>query len=351
MRFIFKRIGLLLFTLITFGVIWSEQTVKADYEISNFKMQVDINKDGSADVNRSIDYDFDDDYHGVYFTQDLRGTNGAKLNQITISNNGEAARIIPVNQSERNLTAKMSLNSSRMQLKVFNSVQDGDETKVTYSYRINGVVTNYKDTAELNWKVIGSEWDVPLENAQVTINLPGTKINKLQAWSHGAANGYTTVNRQDGKVIINVGDNPENSFVESHMVFPTSLVPDNKKVVNKNRLQAIRNQEDMLVRQENQARERTRKVIFYAQIITSVISGLVVLVMIIWLLKHGYHKHARPAPIEHSFEVPAVEPAVAQAILNKRSPDADAISAEMLKLAAEGQLKLNQVQYTLCKQL
>lgn len=344
MKSLSKQIWLLLL-LFMLGMVWNETTANADYKISDFKVNVNINKDGSADVNRSMTYKFGDDYHGIYFVQDLRGTDGADLKKITVSNNGGAIRTIPVNNSEQNLTAKMNLNSDQMKLKLFNTVSSGDEAKVSYNYKINGVVTSYRDTAELNWKVIGSEWDVPLENAQVVINLPGTNVKKLQAWSHGAANGYTTVNRKNGKIIIDVGDNPENSFVESHMVFPTSLVPDNKKIVNEDKLKDIQNQEDLLVQQENQAKERTRKMVDYAKIFVSIFSGIIILIMMAWLLRRGYHPYTIPAPIEHSFDVPTVAPAVAQAILNKKQADSDAISAEILKLASEGQLNLKQVQY------
>lgn len=71
MKFFTKRTFLLLVTMLTFGIFWNVKTVKADYEISQFRMQINVNKDGSANINQSVLYDFDDDYHGVYFLKCL----------------------------------------------------------------------------------------------------------------------------------------------------------------------------------------------------------------------------------------------------------------------------------------
>lgn len=40
----------------------------------------------------------------------------------------------------------------------------------TYQYVLNNAVINWKDTAELNFKVIGDGWETELNNIKVTIN-------------------------------------------------------------------------------------------------------------------------------------------------------------------------------------
>jgi uncharacterized membrane protein len=345
MKFFTKRTFLLLVTFLMLGIVWNVSSAKADYEVSQFRMQININKDGSADVNQSVTYDFDDDYHGVYLTQDLKGTSGAKLEGITVSNNKGPKNKVAINNSGRNFTAKVESTKNQMKLKVYNAVSSDDQAKIMYHYRINGVVTNYKDTAEINWKVIGSGWNVPLADAQVTIQLPGTKVKKLQAWSHGEAAGYTTVDRTKGRVIMDIGDNPENSFVEAHMVFPTALTSDNKKVVDKNQLAAIQKQEYRLVKRENEAQARAKKTAFYVKVIASILSVIVVSGMLGWLKKHGYHRYNAPMPIEHSFDIPTVTPAEAEALLGKNQADTKGVSAELLMLVAEGKLKFTQIPY------
>ncbi|MGV7320338.1 DUF2207 domain-containing protein, partial [Mycobacterium kansasii] len=47
-----------------------------------------IQRDGSANVTQTVNYQFDDDYHGVFNVQDLRGIQGAKLQKVTTQLNG-----------------------------------------------------------------------------------------------------------------------------------------------------------------------------------------------------------------------------------------------------------------------
>ncbi len=49
--------------------------------------------------------------------------------------------------------------------------------------------------------------------------------------------------------------------------------------------------------------------------------------------------------MEHSFDVPSISPAEAEALFNKSKADTKGVSAEMLVLAAEGKLKFKQILY------
>ena len=69
---------------------------------------------------------------------------------------------------------------------------------MNYHYVLSGLITNYQDTAELNWKILGAGWDVRLHNVKVTLQLP-KPVADLQAWTHGPLTGYTDVERAQGK--------------------------------------------------------------------------------------------------------------------------------------------------------
>ena len=69
------------------------QVAHADYTISPYHMQVDVAKNGDATVRQSMTYRFDDDYHGVFNVQDIRGIRGGKLERVTASLNGQRAGI------------------------------------------------------------------------------------------------------------------------------------------------------------------------------------------------------------------------------------------------------------------
>mgnify|MGYP000357664434 FL=1 len=55
----------------------------ASYTIKPFRMNVDVTRRGDANVTETMTYHFDDDYHGVYNVQDLRGIQGGRLTGVS----------------------------------------------------------------------------------------------------------------------------------------------------------------------------------------------------------------------------------------------------------------------------
>jgi uncharacterized membrane protein len=201
------------------------------------------------------------------------------------------------------------------------------------------VVTNWADTAELNWKIIGSGWEEPLHQVKITVQLPQQNISKLQAWTHGPLSGTTQVKRQAGQVVMRLDQVPAQTFVESHLVFPTSVTPLATKQRQAKRLKAVQQQEAKLVQQANQRRQR-------AQLIPLVIS-LVLLVLALWHLgyqgrwlgKHPAHRVQSGPPV-HNFEIPTLPAAQAQGLLNQGPPDTKGLTAWLLELAAAGEITI-----------
>ncbi|VDG33512.1 hypothetical protein MUDAN_DOGOELCO_02678 [Lactiplantibacillus mudanjiangensis] len=312
----------------------------ADYTINHYNVHIDVQKNGNAKVTQAMTYEFDDDYHGVFNVQDLRGLKGAQVEQVTSRLNQGKSQIAQANQTGANNTYQLTKTSKQMRFKLYRQVSDGDQLQVTYRYRLNGVVTNYADTAELNWKIIGTGWDVALKNVKLTVQLPAKKITALQAWTHGPLAGQTQVNRQAGRVVMTVARNPANQFVESHLVFPTSVTATNSRTSSKKRLAAVRKQEAALAKAANQRRQRRQLIrrVIYGAAVGSLMMALIGIWW--WLRRHPANRHQRPIPINHSFEVPAVTPAVAQSLWRTRRPDTRALAAEILQAAANRELTI-----------
>lgn len=319
---------------------WRPLIGYADYTINHYDMQVEVQKDGSAQVTQAMTYDFDDDYHGVFNVQDLRGIQGATFEQVTTKLNNGPTIAAKATQSGQSNTYQLTQTPKQLRVKLYRTVQDDDQLRVTYRYRLLGVVTNYADTAELNWKIIGTGWDEPLKDVRLTIQLPATQVTTLQAWTHGPLAGKTKVDKKAGRVIMTLPRNPANSFVESHLLFPTSVTATNRRTSPKKRKAAVQRQEAALAKAANQKRQRQAwvfKAIYSAAV---VLFGLTLLGIWWWLRRHPANQHQRPIPINHAFDVPAVKPAVAQALWRTASPDTQALSAEILQAAADHELEL-----------
>lgn len=338
-----KRLWWIIATALVAGLLWGHWqplTAQADYEIDKYQVQVNVQQDGSADVTQATTYDFDDDYHGVFNVQDLKGIQGADFQTVTSQLNGGTQTAATASTDGQNNTYQLSQNADRMRVKLYRNVRSGDTLRVVYKYRLRGVVTNYADTAELNWRVIGSGWDVQLSNVKITLQLPKAPIKQLQAWSHGPLDGHTTVDKQAGKIVMTVPKNPANHFVESHLLFPTSVTPTNTRTKSTKRLKAAQQHEAGLAQAANKKR---RQQALIDQLIFGGALGIWLIVIIAnlwWFKRHPTNQHQRPVPLNHSFDVPTVSPAVAESLFAGKSPDTNALTGEILIAAANAEIAI-----------
>ena len=301
------------------------------YDITNYDMAIDVEKDGSAMVTQKVRYDFDGDFNGVYYNQDTAGIDGMTMPSVSVQSSSGVQTLTPSN-TEAPGTYTTIDSDNRRQIKVFYPVSD-DAVTFLYRYRLNGVVTNYRDTAELNWKVIGTGWDVPLNNVKVTINLPQKNVHQLQAWTHGPLSGNTKVERKAGRVVITLDKNPANTFVESHMLFPTAMTADNVKISDKNRKKAVQQQEADFVKEANAVRLRAQLIPSLIAFASLILGGIVLVTQLFWLRKHPAERYPEPAPIKHWYDIPEYPPAVAQCLLSVFGPTVEAFTATLMDLA------------------
>lgn len=329
MRQRLKWLLVLIGGLLIFG--WSAAVQARSYDITDYDMAIDVAKDGSAAVTQKVRYDFDGDFNGVYYNQDTAGIDGMTALSVAVQSSS-GVKALTASNTEAPGTYTTTDSDNRRQIKVFYPVSD-DTVTFLYRYRLNGVVTNYRDTAELNWKVIGTGWDVPLNNVKVTIKLPQKNVRQLQAWTHGPLSGNTKVERKAGRVVITLDKNPANTFVESHMLFPTAVTADNAKTSDKNRKKAVQQQEADFAKEANAVRRRAQLIPSLIAFASLILGGIVLVTQLFWLRKHPAERYPEPAPIKHWYDIPEYPPAVAQRLVNAFGPNKKAFTATLMDLA------------------
>ncbi|AKP66849.1 DUF2207 domain-containing protein [Companilactobacillus ginsenosidimutans] len=329
-----KKIGIVFSALIMAFLIviqFNVSTARADdsYKISKYDVNVDVQKNGDADVTQKMKYKFAGNFHGVYYNQDLVGIKSLENPRVEIKGNDGTISLKP-SESQKDNTFKVNNSSDNMKITVYHNITNDSATYI-YRYKLLGVITNYKDTAELNWKVIGSGWDEPLNNVNIVINLPSNNVSELQAWSHGPLDGFTDVNRDKGAVTMSVKHVDANQFVESHIIFPTSVTSLNTKFVNKNAKSNILKKEKSLAIEANKQRAIPRR-IFYVSLLVYVLVIIGIFINIFYQLrKNPVNKHEMPIPLHHWFEVPAVSPSMAQIVIDKAdTANSASLTADML---------------------
>lgn len=90
-------------------------------------------------------------------------------------------------------------------------------------------LTATEDASELNFKIVGDGWDKEISNVTATVRFQDKKLSFLKGWAHVNANGHLTVDKEKGLVKAEVATLPEATFLELHLLFPNSLVSQNKK--------------------------------------------------------------------------------------------------------------------------
>ncbi|MEB3364565.1 DUF2207 domain-containing protein [Lactobacillus sp. R2/2] len=129
---------------------------------------------------------------------------------------------------------------------------------VTYFYRITNAITNYRDVAELNFKIIGNGWDRDLDYVRASVIFPGP-VKGLKAWAHGPLDGHLQVNPQKGKIVMTAENLAGDMGIEVHTIFPPKITANNKNVKDKNHRQAVIKQEKELARNTELKQKRGKK--------------------------------------------------------------------------------------------
>lgn len=235
------------------------QAIKAagSYEITGYNATADILEDGSIELTQKITYAFDGDFNGVYYDQNLTKIKQLSDVFVAVTQAGQTTTLKEATTGANN-TYQLLQEADKLRIKVFHKVSDEDVT-LTYRYKLTGLITNYRDTAELNWKILGAGWDEPVQNIKVTLNLPTRPQNELQAWTHGPLTGYTAVDKKQGKVTLTLAELPTDQFLETHLLFPTAVTAKNPQFVDKDAKQSIQRSEAALAKAANEKRKAEKK--------------------------------------------------------------------------------------------
>ncbi len=321
--------------------ISSPKVAARSYDIDNYDVLVEIQEDGSAFFTERITYYFDGEFNGVLFNLDYASHPSPTDVSVTVEGEGQAGQLFRQATSQEPGTYELVNEAGFLRFTVYNPISD-DEMTIVYSYRIPEMVTNYNDTAQFNRRVIGSAWDDVLSDVDVRIELPmPVEPGELKAWGHGDATGEVTL--QDNQlVLLEVGRNPENTFVEANVVFPTYVTWNNPNKVAEDRLEQIIGTEEKLERDEIESRRN----ILIGGTLLGLFGPLVALLTLVWMQRKN--KKSNPDPYdepEYVYQLPApLAPAVMNKAIFGQRPNPDTVTATLLDLVRRGYLKMDEIE-------
>ncbi|MEM2145686.1 MAG: DUF2207 domain-containing protein [Candidatus Jordarchaeaceae archaeon] len=174
---IFILLGIV-YVLFQFIQVKAENFVDSSYAITQFKSDIEIQKDTTVKVIETIQINFPEPRHGIYriipIMYSVRGkTINAKFKLLSITDeNGNSYKY-----EEKRAGQSVSLKIGDSEKSV-----TGLQTYVI-TYSLKKVIQRYEEYDELYWNVTGSEWDTDIYDASASVSSAYATISRVECFA------------------------------------------------------------------------------------------------------------------------------------------------------------------------
>jgi uncharacterized membrane protein len=337
-----RRISVSLIFLIVCALLSTVNVYCADdrsYYMSSFKINAQMDSSGSMEVVEEITYEFDGSFRGVYRTLEIAGSDGIDDFEVSKIQNG---KLTTFNQNDLEVenTYQLLDEGDGIRIKMFSTSEDESKTFVI-RYKVINAASKYNDIGELYWKFMGEDTEVKIENFDLKIILPaGASKEQIKIFGHGPLSGVSEI-IDSRTVSLKVEKLLPHNFVEARVLFPTGLIGDSIKVVNKDALTEIMSEEKGFVDEANAKRTRARAAVGF-----SLIYALFQLILIVYIYFKYDREYKAQFMGEYFRELPGnYSPAVLSVLWNFGKVKPRDITATIMDLVRRKYLDLNVEQH------
>jgi uncharacterized membrane protein len=230
-----KKVYLTLITIFSLSIVaGAGASFAADrsYTIPIFDQDLFVQNDGSLHIIETIHYSFSGTYNGIY--RDIPITGNQSLTNINVTSEGAYSRYQVIDQG----------TTKRIQVFLYSDptrttpITDRD-VNVTIQYDLSPAIKFYNDVAELQYKLVGENWQV--EIGQFNANIHLNSSSGVQYWLNPP---YYALNSiwDNNTLQVTGAAVPTGNFFEVRMVMPKSQFaanPTNGIIINQNGLGEI----------------------------------------------------------------------------------------------------------------
>jgi len=168
----------LLFTLLILSCSVTVQAQNRSWRISDFSADIEVHKDGSADVDERISLVFIGEFHGIhrYIPVDYTGPEGSNYSLFL------KVRKVTDEEGQGLKYSSKSQNGYRvLTIMIPGAVNTSKRIHIIYS--IPNATKFFEDHDEFYWNVTGNGWSVPIDAAAAYVRFPEQADGKLRAQS------------------------------------------------------------------------------------------------------------------------------------------------------------------------
>ncbi len=288
----------------------------SDY-IKNFNSNVTFNQDASIDINETIDYVFTSYRHGIYREIPTNYKTQGSFTRPTLLKLKDLYYFKTSNPSDKYDSYEKDSSNGYTIFKI----GDAEETIIgnyTYviDYKLTYAVNYFDDHDELYLNITGNGWEVPIQNVETTINLPGT-ITDYRCYTGYYEETYTNCiakkSTEYNSLTVKAGLLDVYEGLTVVVAMPKGTVAD---TTSQQRIQTI-----------------------LANL--GVLLPIPVIILVIFLSKI-YKKNKKLTVIPHYDAPKGINPLIAAYVYKKNLPN-NAISAEIIYQAINKYIKIKQI--------
>ena len=237
------------------------------YSIESYVGHLQLQEDSQATFTQEITYQFQTGYHGQYVTL---GSADPLPKGFKIHRNPEVEAY--VDGEKREIRVEETDLEDGRQLKIYNARIVGGTVKIKVKWKIDHLLTFYKDIAELNWFPI-SDGDEKVAKLDFYVDGLDAKQGKLYAHT-GYFNPPAQVERTETGYHIWTKDFPKNGKLELHGYWPMTeaLRRDQANEINKG------NGKEKFLKKEKSIEQKT---FFYRTLLLKVVPIVSILLFIL----------------------------------------------------------------------
>lgn len=260
-----------------------------EYSIPDYKGELRIHQDNSADFKQQISYQFDTDYNGQIVTL---GT-GRMPEGFSVDKEPKVSAIIVRDGKKTSAKVRWDLTKEEAgyQLKIYNRGYEDDKVTVTVSWHLKNMLYAYQDVAELRWLPI-TDWSVPLEQVNFSVSTD-KEVKNSKLWGHlGAFTPSLQASLSDRTYTL-TRKNVEGKL-ELHGYWDRSYLISVAHPIKSKRKAIILKQEKLLVKQYQEKLTRFGKEMPVIILVAGAV-GLIFLVVFVWRINRfaRFEKHDR----------------------------------------------------------
>lgn len=249
----------------TITIAYADDEVR--YSIESYVGHLQLQEDSQATFTQEITYQFQTGYHGQYVTL---GSADPLPKGFKIHRHPEVEAY--VDGEKREIRVEETDLEDGRQLKIYNARIVGGTVKIKVKWKIDHLLTFYKDIAELNWFPI-SDGDEKVAKLDFYVDGLDAKQGKLYAHT-GYFNPPAQVERTATGYHIWTKDFPKNGKLELHGYWPMSeaLRRDQANEINKE------NGKEKFLKKEKSIEQKT---FFYRTLLLKVVPIVAILLFIL----------------------------------------------------------------------